>query len=101
MRRFGKLDANQKRIADRLRLEGWSVASTASLGNGFPDVLVGAEGHNVLLEIKNGDLSPSRRTLTPGEVDFVRRWHGQVAVVENEEQALAVVLDFIRRPRER
>lgn len=40
MRRRAKVDANQEAIVDAYRVAGWSVRSTAPLGEGFPDLVV-------------------------------------------------------------
>lgn len=40
MRRRAKVDQNQSDIVDAYRSGGWSVRSTAQLGDGFPDLVV-------------------------------------------------------------
>ena len=91
MRRNGRTDANQDRIVTALRDGGASVCITSNLGNGAPDIIAGYRGANFLLEVKDGDQPPSRRKLTPDEVTFHDNWRGQIAVVENVEQALLIV----------
>jgi hypothetical protein len=40
MRRRAKVDSNQDEIVTAYRDAGWSVRSTAQLGEGFPDLVV-------------------------------------------------------------
>lgn len=84
-------DQNHATVVSFLRAAGCSVFDTAALGHGFPDLVVGWQGKNFLLEIKNGQAPPSRRKLTVDELLFSQNWLGQVAVVTSAEHALAVV----------
>lgn len=97
MRKFGRIDSNHGKIVEALRRTGHSVVSLASVGGGCPDLLVGRNGINVLLEIKDGEQSPSRCKLTPDEVQFFETWKGQVAVVYNPETALCIVNEKLKR----
>lgn len=86
-------DANQGQIVRVLRqLPGCTVRDTHALGKGFPDVIVGFRGVNILLEIKDGSKPPSERKLTQDEVDFFREWRGQVHVAESPQEALEIVI---------
>lgn len=85
------MDANQGDIVRALRAAGASVAITSSLGDGFPDLVAGLRGRNVLLEVKDGSKPPSARRLTPDEEAFHRAWRGEVVVVETAEQAIRAV----------
>ena len=91
MRRAAKVDDNQAKIVGGLRGLGATVRSTAALGEGFPDIIVGLRGRNWLLEIKDGSKPPSARKLTEHEVLFAKEWRGQVDVVENLDDALRVM----------
>lgn len=91
MRRAAKIDANQPAIVAALEAIGASVAITSAVGRGFPDLVVGMRGRNWLLELKDGDKSPSRRTLTPDQIEFKARWRGHWAVVTSAEEAIDVV----------
>jgi hypothetical protein len=91
MARFnGKVDANQGAICDALRAKGAQVWSLASMGNGFPDLLVRVPGMGArawfLLEVKR----PGGK-LTDSQV----RWHannpGVAQVVTSEAEAVALV----------
>jgi hypothetical protein len=62
------------------------------LGKGFPDIIVGYRGVNLLVEIKDGSKPPSKRQLTSDELVWHDDWRGQVAVVESIDQALSLVM---------
>ncbi len=66
-----KVDANQGEIVDGLRRVGAAVKSIASIGKGFPDLLVGYRGIWYVAELKDGKKPPSQRQLTPAE----KAWH--------------------------
>ncbi len=84
--RRAKVDANQKDIVAALRLAGCSVTSLATVGKGCPDLLVGYEGQNYLLEVKG-----PRGVLTPDQEDWHGDWCGSVSIVRDVEQALNAV----------
>lgn len=86
-----KVDANQPDIIKALRKAGASVTPTHALGQGFPDIAVGFNGITVLMEIKNGELPPSKRRLTPDEEQWHSAWRGCAAVVCSAEEALAIL----------
>ena len=91
MRRAAKIDANQAEIVKALRKIGCTVKSLAAVGEGCPDLLVGFNGQNYAIEVKDGKAIPSKRRLTEDEERFHREWRGQVAVVTSVEEAIAVV----------
>lgn len=74
-----------------LRRLGCSVAVLSSLGNGLPDLLVGFRGRNFLLELKDGDASPSDRRLTEEEEIWASSWRGQVETVAGLEDAVELL----------
>lgn len=86
-----RVDSNHTEIVKGLRAAGATVRSTASVGQGFPDIAVGWHGSTFLLEIKDGSKSPSRRTLTPDEQKFHSSWRGACAVVTSLEDALKTI----------
>lgn len=86
-----RVDSNQAGIIAALRVIGASVAILSPLGHGIPDLLVGFRGNNYLLEVKNGDLIPSRRRLTQKENSFFEDWRGQKAVVDSVDEALDAI----------
>lgn len=83
MRKRGKIDLNQTDIVNNLRKCGFSVLSLANLGNGAPDICVGAFGNNYLFEIKQ-----EKKKLTKDEHKFHESWNGQVAIIYNTEDAI-------------
>lgn len=100
MKRRAKVDANQSAIVLDLVQHGWTVQSLAPVGVGCPDLLVGAGGINVLLEVKDGDKPQSARCLTPDQRSWHRSWRGQVDVVCNEREAVLAVLTAIGKRAE-
>lgn len=91
MNRARKVDTNQKHLVNQLRKLGMSVAVTSSLGDGFPDLAIGWQGKTHLLEVKNPNLPPSRRKLTPDEQTFFSTWKGSVHKVETIDDILKTV----------
>jgi len=88
MRKFGKIDSNQKQIVKRLReIPGVSIVSIASVGNGTPDIIVGYKNFNYLIELKSSSISK----LTEQEIKFIKDWKGNVAVCYNFDQVLQVI----------
>lgn len=92
---YKKVDANQRKIVERLRKLGFSVRSLASVGKGMGDILVGGISNgkksNWLFEIKDPDQKKSNRKLTPDEQLFFDKWRGQVDIVETIEDVLKIV----------
>jgi hypothetical protein len=75
MRRNARVDRNQTEIVEFIRNYGGSVLITSQLKNCF-DILVGYNGFNIIVEIKDGLLTPSKRKLTDGEEKFRETWKG-------------------------
>jgi hypothetical protein len=94
--RAAKVDDNQKEIVKALRTLGCSVQHLHSVGAGCPDLLVGYKGFNILLELKDGNKSPSQQKLTPDQIIWHRDWRGHVNVVNSSEQAIIAVLTTAR-----
>ena len=66
------------------------------VGSGCPDLLVGYQSEslgrvNVLMELKDGSLPPSRKRLTPDEAAWHASWQGSVLVIEDVASALACI----------
>jgi hypothetical protein len=91
MRRAARIDANQPAIVEALRAAGASVATAHTLGDGFPDLVVGYLGVAVLMEVKDGSKPPSARQLTPEQVKFHANWKGPISTVTDVEGALRVL----------
>lgn len=84
--RFAKIDANQPEIVAALRKAGVSVQSTASLGNGFPDLVAAKGSMTWMIEVKG-----PKGTLTPDQIKFIDGWRGTVHIVRTVDDALKLV----------
>jgi hypothetical protein len=89
--RAARTDANQVIVVDALRAAGASVAILSALGHGIPDLLVGYQERNYLLEVKDGSKPASRRRLTQKEHSFFEDWRGHMAVVDSIDEAFDVI----------
>jgi len=91
MRRAARIDANQNNIVKALRAAGASVR-VITQGDGIPDLLLGYNGHTLLMELKDGDKPPSARKLTEAEKKFFDEWKGgSLSIVNSVEEALAIL----------
>ena len=88
---YPKTDANQGEIVAALRKAGASVQSLAAVGRGCPDLLVGWQGDNYLLEVKDGGKPTSGQKLTVDQVAWICCWRGSVHIVTSVEQALDIL----------
>lgn len=61
---------------------------TSGAGDGFPDLCIGWRGVNLLLEVKDGQLAPSRRALTDEQERWHRTWRGQAVIANNIDEAI-------------
>jgi hypothetical protein len=61
------------------------------LGGGFGDIVVGFRGENFIFEIKDELKPPSKRRLTPAEQKFHDAWEGQIDVIKNADEAMAIM----------
>lgn len=94
MRYKSKVDRNQAEIVKALRGIGATVLHCHTLKNAF-DILVGYKGINYIMEIKDGELPPSKKRLTEGEQDFKDTWRGgEYYIVESIDQALDIILGY-------
>jgi hypothetical protein len=92
-RRAARVDDNQGDIVAALRKMGCSVQPLHMVGAGCPDILVGYDGLNLALEIKDGEKVPSAQTLTDAQEIWHNSWMGQAEVVNSPEQAVKYVID--------
>ena len=81
MSRIRKVDLNQKEIVRGLRAIGYTVRHTHTIGKGFPDLVIGKSGYNMLVEVKQ-----LGEKLTADEVEFFETWQGSVIVGVTVEQ---------------
>lgn len=92
MKYAAAIDRNQPEIVAALRAIGARVQHLHTVGKGCPDLLVGYKGNTVLLEVKDGTLSPSRRKLTPDELEWHTAWvGGPLHIVNSAAEAVGVV----------
>jgi hypothetical protein len=91
MKFAARIDSNQPAIVEALRKLGATVLHLHTIGKGAPDIAVGYQGKNALIEIKDGAKPPSARKLTPDEEKFHAEWRGQVAVIESVDEAIAFI----------
>lgn len=90
MRRASRRDVNERRVIDALKACGAYVKQINDAG-AF-DLLVYYRGYTLLLEVKDGDKSPSARALTPAEAKFHAEWPGQnLHIVNSEHEALDIL----------
>jgi hypothetical protein len=94
-RRAAKVDQNHGAVVEALRDLGYSVTSTAPVGNGFPDLAVGfkddqGEPRTVLLEIK----ASTKHKLNRLEQEWFSAWTGAAYVVTSPKDAVQLVFDL-------
>lgn len=70
-----QVDDNHGQVLRCLRGFGFVVIDTSRAGMGFPDLVAARAGRLALVEVKNPDLPPSARRLSPAEADV----HTQLA----------------------
>jgi len=86
-----RTDGNQSQIVDALRQVGATVIPCHAVGQGFPDIMVGYQGRNWLMEIKDPSKPKSGQKLTKSQEQFHEKWRGQVVVVRTVIEALAAI----------
>ena len=86
-----RVDANQGDIVAALRDAGATVQPLHDVGRGVPDLLVGYEGRNLLMEVKDGSKPPSARKLTDQQVIWHGGWAGSVHVVTTPAEAVRLL----------
>ena len=82
----GRVDKNQQQIVSALRKLGCSVAITSDVGVGFPDLVIGLNGVNFMVELKS-----EGGKLRESQVKFHKKWQGQIATCWNLEEVLKVI----------
>jgi Holliday junction resolvase len=96
MRVAARTDDNQREIVEMFRKLGCTVLDLSKVGKGCPDILVGAQSRNHLVEIKDGSKPPSKRRLTADQTKFHRVWRGDVHVVQSLAD-VAVLVSYWRK----
>jgi hypothetical protein len=93
VRRAAKVDGNHPEIVEGLRAMGLYVQSLAAVGDGCPDLLIGAGEHrNVLLEVK-----------VPGkQLNAIQKvWHRDYTGTAHVVWSLADAIEVIRHYKNR
>lgn len=95
MKLRARTDKNQATIVATLREIGCSVQSLHKAGEGVPDILVGFQGQNWLMEIKReiitGKVFASESVLNEKQIEWHDKWRGQVATVRTADEALELI----------
>lgn len=86
MRRAANVDKNQPEIVAVFRAMGCSVQHLHAVGAGCPDLLIGLNGTNILVEVKT-----AKGKLEATQEVWHRDWRGQVCVVRTVAEAQALV----------
>ena len=84
MRRAAKRDANETEIIKALRQIGATVQPISE--NDTPDLLVGYQGINYLMEVKT-----AKGKLRTGQIEWHDNWRGQTSVVRSVDDAFAIL----------
>jgi hypothetical protein len=92
VRRAAKVDGNHVEIVDALRAAGFSVESLARVGGGCPDLLVGAFGANVLIEVK----VPGER-LNALQKPWHTGWKGVAHIATSALEAIQIAASYRKR----
>jgi len=96
-RNRARKDENQTEIVEGLRKLGISVAITHQLGKGFPDIVCGYHGKNYMIEIKDGNKSPSQQKLSDDEIVFHDEWRGQIDIANSLDAAVGIIFKKNKR----
>ena len=80
-------DENEKEIVAALE----SIGCTVYRLDAPVDLIVGYRARNILLEVKDGKKTASRKQLTKAQRDFFADWKGQVRQVESVDEAIKCV----------
>jgi len=94
LRRAARVDENQKVVVAALKQAGATVELLHAVGKDVPDLLVGFNGMNFLIEVKNPNRKSPRGRIRPSDnmhADWHAAWRGQVATVWTELEALQVI----------
>lgn len=87
-----RTDANQKDFVKEARKLGATVHDTSMVGLGFPDLVIGWRGQNILLETKNGEKPESQTKLTPYQEKWHTTWRGKAYVFRYPSELINLLL---------
>jgi len=89
---FHGKDGSQDEIVAALRAAGATVQDLSRIATpGVPDLLVGYQGHNFLLECKPATGSKAQLNLRPSQVKWHHNWRGTAHVVRTPEEAIFII----------
>ena len=92
-----RTDSNHAAMLAEFRRLGATVTSTAMVGHGFPDLVIGYGGCNQLVEVKDGAKVPSARKLSPDEIRWQEQWRGDCVIVARVEECDWVLTAMVER----
>lgn len=89
-------DANHKAIVEALRKVGASVQDLAAVGGGCPDLLVGYERKNFVLEVKRPGVWRKKRGIVQRQTNerqerWRAEWNGSTHIVSSVDEALRAI----------
>lgn len=86
-------DANEKLIVDALRKMGCSVERIRSLRGGCPDLLIGLDGKNYLVEVKQ----PKTGRLSAAQIKWHSEWNGGAPLVVRAVDDVILFVNLLRK----
>ena len=81
-----KVDSNQAQIIADLKKIGVSVLNLSRVGGGCPDILVGWQGKNILIEIKT-----AKGNLNDSQIEFFEQWKGPKFVCKSINEIIEII----------
>ena len=81
-----KVDSNQAQIIADLKKIGVSVLNLSRVGGGCPDILVGWQGKNILIEIKT-----AKGNLNDSQIEFFKEWKGPKFVCKSINEIIEII----------
>lgn len=89
---FHGKDGSQDEIVAALKAAGATVQDLSRIATpGVPDLLVGYQGRNYLIECKPMHGTKKQLSLRPSQEKWHDEWHGQVAVANTPAMALVII----------
>ena len=94
-----KADHNQSELLRNLRtIPGLSVVDLSGVGRGCPDLLIGYQGKNYLVEVKN---RATWGKLNARQKEWFSTWTGQAMVVLQAEDIFKYLFPKLEKTHER
>lgn len=85
--RYTPPDANQGDIVKALlQIPGVAVIDLREVGNDCPDILIGYESDNFLIELKT-----AKGKVKPGQQRHYEEWPGQTAIARSLDDVLMII----------